>query len=248
MSHFDFVDQLSPELSCKGYDSPMRRGILFVLSGASGVGKGSMLQHVLNQEGAKLYFSISWTTRSARKDELDGLDYFFKTRKEFETELHDPNGGGFLEHAEFVGNMYGTPRRAVVEKLEAGIDVMLDVERIGALNIRHLMPEAVLVQVVPPNLSELRQRLLLRGTDALEVIGRRLKRAVEDISFAREFDYVIVNNTLLEASNKLSSIIHAERMRSSRTPQSWLDLAVSKDADLEVKLDRLEAQIRRNGH
>lgn len=232
----------------KGYDDTMRRGILFVLSGASGVGKGSMLQSVLIQEGAKMHFSVSWTTRAARAGEQDGLDYFFKTRAEFETELHDPNGGGFLEHAEFVGNLYGTPRRAVNEKLEAGRDVMLDVERIGALSVRHLMPEAVLVQVVPPNLSELRQRLLLRGTDDLDVIERRLKRAVEDISFARAFDYVIVNNILMEAKDKLTSIIHAERMRSSRTPQSWLDQAISKDMDLELRLNRLEAEIRRNGH
>ncbi len=226
----------------------MRRGILFVLSGASGVGKGSMLRSVLIQEGAKMHFSVSWTTRSPRPGEENGLDYFFKTREEFETELHDPNGGGFLEHAEFVGNFYGTPRRAVNEKLEAGIDVMLDVERIGALSVRKLMPEAVLVQVVPPSLSELRQRLLLRGTDALEVIEKRLKRAVEDISFAREFDYVIVNSILNEARDKLSTVIHAERMHSSRTPQSWLDQAVSKDPALEVQLDRLETEIRRNGH
>jgi guanylate kinase len=235
-------------LNSKGYDALMRRGILFVLSGASGVGKGSMLRYVLNLEGAKLHFSISWTTRSARTNEQSGQDYYFKTREEFETELHDPNGGGFLEHAEFVGNLYGTPRRAVNEKLEAGIDVMLDVERMGALSVRRLMPEAVLVQVVPPSLSELRQRLLLRGTDDLDVIERRLARAVEDIGFAREFDYVIVNNTLMEAVDKLTSIIHAERLRSNHTPQSWLDQAVSKDPELEVKLDRLEAEIRRNGH
>jgi guanylate kinase len=247
-SHFEFSLEHSPEMRPKGYDALMRRGILFVLSGASGVGKGSMLRYVLNLEGAKMHFSVSWTTRSARSGEQDGLDYYFKTRAEFETELHDPNGGGFLEHAEFVGNFYGTPRRAVNEKLEAGIDVMLDVERIGALSVRQLMPEAVLVQVVPPNLSELRQRLLLRGTDDLDAIGRRLKRAVEDIGFAREFDYVIVNNTLMEAVDKLTSIIHAERMRSSRTPQSWLEQAVSKDPDLELRLDRLEAEIRRNGH
>jgi guanylate kinase len=241
MSHFELDStKYSHELNLKGYDSLMRRGILFVLSGASGVGKGSMLQSVLIQEGAKMHFSISWTTRTARAGEQHGLDYFFKTREEFETELHDPNGGGFLEHAEFVGNLYGTPRRAVTEKLELGID--------GALCIRQLMPEAVLVQVVPPNLSELRQRLLLRGTDDLDVIERRLKRAVEDISFAREFDYVIVNNILMEAKDKLTSIIHAERMRSSRTPQSWLDQAVSKDPELELRLDRLEAEIRRNGH
>jgi guanylate kinase len=226
----------------------MRQGILFVLSGASGVGKGSMLQGVLIQEAAKMHFSISWTTRTPREGEKNGLDYYFKTRQEFETEMHDPNGGGFLEHAQFVENLYGTPRRAVNEKLEAGIDVMLDVERIGAFNVRKLMPEAVLVQVVPPSLSELRQRLLLRGTDSIEVIEKRLKRAVEDISYAKEFDYVIVNDIKIEAIDKLTSIIHAERLRSKHTPQGWLDRAVSKDPELEVRLDRLEAEIRRNGH
>jgi guanylate kinase len=222
----------------------MRRGILFVLSGASGVGKGTVLTSVLLYEGENLYFSVSWTTRARREKEVDGKDYHFVTREEFEQEM---KGIGFLEHAEFVGNLYGTPRRAVEKKLEAGVDVILDVERMGALNVKHLMPEAVLIQLVPPNLSKLRQRLLRRGTDALDVIGRRLERAKEDMEYFREFDYVIVNDYLSDAINELQSVITAERLSSQRIDAEAFEISSSKDAKLEEELDRLEQEIRLSG-
>ncbi|MEY4529954.1 MAG: hypothetical protein RLZZ156_675 [Deinococcota bacterium] len=222
----------------------MRRGILFVLSGASGVGKGTVLSYVLSQDD-NLYFSVSWTTRSQRKGEVDGKDYFFKTREEFMFELETT---GFLEHAEFVGNMYGTPRRPVEQQLEAGNDVILDVERIGALNVKRLMPEAVLVQLVPPNLSKLRQRLLKRGTDALEVIGRRLSRATEDMQYYHKFDYVIVNDELSTAVDDLESVLRAERLGTSRiVPWEFL-VHSSQDPELEPELDALEQRIRNSGH
>ncbi len=221
----------------------MRRGILFVLSGASGVGKGTVLSYVLSQDD-NLYFSVSWTTRGQRKGEVNGKDYFFKSREEFILELETT---GFLEHAEFVGNMYGTPRRAVELQLEAGNDVILDVERIGALNVKRLMPEAVLVQLVPPNLSKLRQRLLKRGTDALDVIGRRLKRAEEDMSYYREFDYVIVNDDLATAVDDLEGVLRAERLSTSRiVPEAFL-VHSSQDLNLELELDALEERIRASG-
>jgi guanylate kinase len=221
----------------------MRRGILFVLSGASGVGKGAVLSYVLSQD-EHLYFSVSWTTRAQRKGEADGKDYHFVTREDFEQEM---KGIGFLEHAEFVGNLYGTPRRAVEKKLEAGIDVMLDVERIGALNVKQLMPDAIMVQLVPPNLSRLRQRLLKRGTDALEVIGRRLVRAKEDMNYFHAFDYVIVNDELGMAVGDLESVIRAERLRSSRIVADAFAIHSSQDAKLEEELDRLESEIRLSG-
>jgi guanylate kinase len=221
----------------------MRRGILFVLSGASGVGKGSVLSYVLNTD-ENLYFSVSWTTRGQRKGEVNGKDYFFKTRNEFLQELETT---GFLEHAEFVGNLYGTPRRAIEEQLEAGKDVILDVERIGALNVKRLMPEAVLVQLVPPNLSKLRQRLLKRGTDALDVIGKRLERAKEDMEFYHEFDYVIVNDELNDAVNDLESILRAERLSSRRIVAADFAIHSSQDPSLESELDALEAKIRSSG-
>ena len=221
----------------------MRRGILFVLSGASGVGKGTVLRSVL-LEDENLYFSVSWTTRAQRKGELDSKDYHFVTREDFEQEM---KGIGFLEHAEFVGNLYGTPRRAVEKKLEAGIDVMLDVERIGALNVKRLVPDAVLIQLVPPNLSKLRQRLLKRGTDALEVIGRRLERAREDMDFYRKFDFVIVNDDLSDAIRELQSVVTAERLSSTRIHPAAFAIHSSKDAKLEEELDRLESEIRLSG-
>jgi guanylate kinase len=220
----------------------MRRGILFVLSGASGVGKGSVLQYVLTDEN--LYFSVSWTTRGQRTGEVDGKDYHFVTREEFEQEM---KGIGFLEHAEFVGNLYGTPRRAVEKKLEAGVDVILDVERFGALNVKQLMPEAVLVQLVPPNLSELRKRLLKRATDSHEVIVKRLIRAQEDMVYFDKFDYVIVNELLETAAGDLESVIRAERLRSNRVDREAFKIRSSRDLVLEEKLDRLELEIRRSG-
>jgi guanylate kinase len=222
----------------------MRRGILFVLSGASGVGKGTVLSYVLSQE-ENLHFSVSWTTRNQRKGEIDGKDYFFKSRAEFLAELETT--AGFLEHAEFVGNLYGTPRRPVEEQLEAGKDVILDVERIGALNVKRLMPEAVLIQLVPPNLSKLRQRLLKRGTDALDVIGKRLQRAKEDMEYYHEFDYVIVNDDLSTAVDDLESILRAERLSSRRIVPAEFALHSSQDLSLEVELDALEARIRASG-
>ena len=156
-------------------------------------------------------------------------------------------GIGFLEYAEFVSNLYGTPRRAVEKKLEAGIDVMLDVERIGALNVKRLVPDAVLIQLVPPNLSKLRQRLLKRGTDALEVIGKRLERAREDMNFYREFDFVIVNDDLSDAIRELQSVVTAERLNSARIHLDAFAIHSSKDAKLEEELDRLESEIRLSG-
>lgn len=221
----------------------MRRGILFVLSGASGVGKGTVLSYVLSQDD-NLYFSVSWTTRGQRKGEIGGKDYFFKTREEFTHELETT---GFLEHAEFVGQLYGTPRRAVEQQLEAGNDVILDVERIGALNVKRLMPEAVLVQLVPPNLSKLRQRLLKRGTDALDVIDRRLTRAKEDMQYYHKFDYVIINDDLATAVDDLSSVLRAERLSTSRIIPSEFEVHSSQDSELELELDNLEQRIRQSG-
>ena len=221
-----------------------RRGILFVLSGASGVGKGTILSYVLSQE-SNLHFSVSWTTRERRAGEIDAKDYFFKSRTDFETELND--GSGFLEYAEFVGNLYGTPRRAIEERLAAGSDVILDVELVGAINVAKLMPDAVLVLVVPPDLSILRRRLLKRGTDALPVIEKRLKRAVEDMTHYGKFDYVIVNRDLLSAVNDLEAIIHAERLRSSALDPVEFKIHSSRDPKIEADLDRLQELILRSG-
>ncbi len=225
----------------------MRRGILFVLSGASGVGKGTILLSVLGQERDHLHFSVSWTTRDRRAHEIDGREYHFKTRPEFEHELHDPKGGGFLEHAEFVGNLYGTPRRPIEEQLAAGMDVICDIELVGAIQVKQLMSEAVFILVVPPNLTELRRRLLRRATDALPVIQKRLTRAVQDMTHYPKFNYVIVNDTLHTAVDDLLAVIRAERLRSSRIDPTDFAGHSSKDPDREPELDRLENEIRKSG-
>lgn len=205
-----------------------------------------MLQLVLAQTPS-LSFSISWTTRTARASEVEGRDYFFKTREEFERELNDPEGAGFLEHAEFVGNLYGTPRRAVDAMLAAGEDVVLDIELDGAMQVARKVPEAVLILVVPPSLSVLRMRLLRRGTDALPVIRRRLERAVHDMAKAPQFHYVIVNGELHSAVDDLSSIVRSQRLRASRLGPDDLATYASTDPELESELDRVEAKIRDSG-
>jgi guanylate kinase len=221
----------------------MRRGILFVLSGASGVGKGTVLRSLLADD-ENLYFSVSWTTRKQRDGEVDAKDYHFVTRDEFEQEM---KGIGFLEHAEFVGNLYGTPRRAVEKKLEAGVDVVLDVERFGALNVKKLVPDAVLIQLVPPNLSELRKRLLIRDTDTPEVIAKRLVRAQEDMLFYREFHYIVVNEKVPLAVADLQSIVQAERLKSKRINANDFAIHSTKIPGLEQDLDRLELEKQRSG-
>lgn len=223
-----------------------KRGTLFVLSGASGVGKGSMLQLVLAQT-PDLHFSVSWTTRPPRASEVEGRDYFFKSREEFERELSDPEGAGFLEHAEFVGNLYGTPRRAVESLLAAGHDVILDIELDGAMQVARKLTDAVLILVVPPSLSVLRLRLLRRGTDALPVIRRRLERAVRDMARAPQFHFVIVNGELHSAVDDLAAIVRSQRLRASRIDAADLAVFGGTDPDLEAELDRVEAKIRDSG-
>jgi guanylate kinase len=229
------------------YPQPLANpGTLFVLSGASGVGKGSMLKWVLAEERKRLWFSVSWTTRSQRPGEVEGVDYFFKTTDGFVAELEDPKGG-FLEHAEFVGHRYGTPRRPIAERLAAGQDVILDIELQGAMQVRALMPEAILILVVPPNLSILRHRLLKRGTEALDVIERRIGRAERDIGRAHEFHYVIVNDTLSTAVDDLQAIIRAERLRASKRSEADLRRFSSTDPEFEPEVKRIEAVIRQSG-
>ena len=226
----------------------MNRGILFVVSGASGVGKGSILSLVLASETPeRVFFSVSWTTRERRPREIEAKDYHFVGQDQFLAELNDPTGGGFLEHAEFVGNLYGTPCRPVEAALSAGRDVVLDIELDGAMQVKRSMPDAVFILVVPPSLSILRMRLLRRGTDALPVIAKRLERAIEDMSRARHFDYVIENDELHTAVDDLLAVLRSERLRYTRQDAAELARHSSRDEALERELDRTEEKIRASG-
>jgi guanylate kinase len=189
-----------------------RRGILFVMTGASGVGKDTIRQAAL-PDIENLFFSISATTRSARPGEVHGKQYYFYDKATFETMLAE---GGFLEHADYVGDYYGTPARPVHEALEQGKDVLLELELVGARKVKEKLPEAVMIFIAPPTLIELERRLRGRGTDSEEKIQKRLKRAREEIRAVKEFDYVIINAMLLDAVQDFKSVLRSEKLRSKR--------------------------------
>lgn len=185
-----------------------KRGVLTVISGPSGVGKGTIINKLF-EIGDNLYFSVSATTRKPRPGEIDGVHYSFKNREEFE---HDIETGEMLEHAVFNGNYYGTPKSAVEEKLSAGKDVVLDIEIQGARNVKKLMPEAVLVYILPPSIDELKKRLVGRNTEDAETIRGRLSAAYRELHEAPElYDYFIVNDMVENAAIKIKDIIEGER-------------------------------------
>ncbi len=209
------------------------RGQLFVMTGASGVGKGTVRAKVL--ERTRLFYSISMTTRPPRPGERHGVDYYFVDRPTFEALLAQ---GGFLEHAEYVGHLYGTPKAPVERALARGEDVLLEIEVQGALQVKERMPEAVLIFLVPPSLSELKRRLVYRGTDSPERIQKRLEQAEREIRNAHRFDYVVVNDVLEEAVADFLAILTAERRRQARMGEA-IGRALARDEVLERDLDEI---------
>ena len=188
----------------------MRRGILFVMTGASGVGKDSIRRVALPQLG-EIVYSISATTRLKRDGEEHGSHYHFTDRAAFEGMIAS---GALLEHADYVGDYYGTPAGPVDEALARGRDVLLELELDGARQVKRRIPEAVMVFIAPPSLAELERRLRGRGTDDESKIQKRLARARDEIRAVREFEYVIVNDVLHRAAELFCSVIRAERARS----------------------------------
>lgn len=188
-----------------------RPGVLFVMTGASGVGKDTIRQAALPTV-ANLYFSISATTRARRPGEVHGKQYFFYEKDVFEKLIADD---ALLEHAEYVGDHYGTPAAPVQEALERGQDVLLEIELDGAREVKRRMPQAIMIFIAPPSLSELERRLRGRGTDSESRIQKRLARARDEIRAVQEFDYVVVNDTLPTAVRDFTSIIYAERARTT---------------------------------
>jgi len=195
-----------------------RRGILFVMTGASGVGKGSLRRAAAAALSGVVY-SISATTRRRRSTEVDGVDYHFVDRADFERMI---DGGALLEHAEYVGDLYGTPTAPVDAALAAGRDVLLEIELAGARQVRSRRADAVMLFIAPPSMGELERRLRGRGTDAEAKIQRRLARARDEIAAVREFDYVVVNDRLDEAAALLGAVLAAERARAGRVTDDEL--------------------------
>ena len=193
-------------------------GILFVLTGASGVGKGTVRKAAVPDLG-DVHFSVSATTRARRAHEIDGVHYRFVDANAFQALLER---GELLEHAEYVGDRYGTPAAPVDEALAQGRDVILEIELDGARQVRARRPEAVMLFLAPPSLAELERRLRGRGTDSEAKIQRRLARAREELKALREFDYVIVNDRLRDAVLAFQSVIRAERLRAARLSDAFV--------------------------
>ena len=190
----------------------MDRGRLIILSGPSGSGKSTVVSKAMNSR-QDLCFSVSVTTRPPRPGEVDGKDYFFISREQFhEMVVNDE----LLEHAEYVSNSYGTPRKYVEDRLDDGINVILDIEIQGARQVRERMPDALTVFVLPPSMEELRCRLEKRGTDSAEVIEARIRRAREELLEADFYDYLVINDDAELAAEKLCAIITASHCRFDR--------------------------------
>lgn len=192
------------------------RGLLIVMTGASGVGKGTLRENWL--AGQDVFYSTSWTTREPREGEVPGRDYVFVSPAEF---LAKAEQHGFLEHAQFVGNHYGTPIEPIEAALERGQDVILEIEVEGAMQVKERMGEgAVLVFIMPPSLTELRRRLTGRATETPERIEKRLARARDEIMEAHEFRYVVVNDDLERAVGEMLAIQQAERAK-QKPQEQW---------------------------
>ncbi len=179
------------------------KGILYVISAPSGCGKGTILSEVM-KSFKDIHYSVSATTRAPRDGEKNGINYYFISREEFEREIAC---GGMLEYAEFCDNYYGTPKAKVLEKLDAGIDVILEIETVGAMKVKKAYPDAVLIFILPPNIEALRERLIGRGTETLDVIDKRVGEAASEIEKAHNYDYVMVNDNLLDAIERLENIM-----------------------------------------
>ena len=188
-----------------------RAGVLSVISGFSGVGKGTIVKKLVEKEGYAL--SVSATSRAPRQGEVHGREYFFLTREEFHSMIEN---NGLIEWAEYVSNFYGTPREYVEERLAGGEDVILEIEPQGALKVKAQYPEAVLIFIVPPNAKELENRLVGRGTEEVETIKKRLKRAAEETSFIENYEYIVINDDLEDAVSDIHHIIQAASHKRER--------------------------------
>ena len=187
-----------------------RKGTLFIISGPSGTGKGTVIRELLSNHPEDVFLSVSATTRNPREGEIEGIHYYFKSKSDFETMISED---GFLEWACFCENYYGTPKEIVNSKLKSGIDVILEIEIQGAMKLKDSGIDAKFIFILPPSFEELKRRLTDRQTESAEVIKKRLDTAKSELPYAEKYDYVVVNDSVENAIHNIDSIINAERCK-----------------------------------
>ena len=213
------------------------KGNLIVISGPSGAGKGTIIKR-LREINDNIWLSISMTSRAVRSNDIPDVTYFFVTKGEFEKRIND---GVFLEYATYNGNYYGTPKDKIVDKLNEGIDVILEIEIQGALKVKELVPEAIFIFILPPSMNELKKRLVNRGTDSREKILDRFTTAYKEINEVTKYNYVVINDEVESAVSKVNAILLSERCRVDRIEEVYLnnmeeelhELLVDKDLENE---------------
>ena len=197
------------------------RGLLVVISGPSGVGKGTVRKALFNMPKHNLVYSVSMTTREKREGEVDGVDYYFVSKEEFTKRRKE---GKFLETAEFVGNYYGTPLDKVNEQLDQGNEVVLEIEVEGAIQVKRKVPDCVMIFIVPPGKQALYDRLKRRGTENEDVIAERIAKANREFKLAHLYDYIVVNDEVNNAADRIMAIIRAEHAKTERSIHSYMEL------------------------
>ncbi|MDW8801090.1 guanylate kinase [Clostridium sp. A1-XYC3] len=195
-----------------------KKGLLVVISGPSGAGKGTICKALLEQND--FWLSVSSTTRQPRKGEIEGTNYYFLSREQFEDRIAKDD---FLEYAEVYGNYYGTPKSKALEAIEKGQDVVLEIDIQGALKVKDTYPEGVFIFILPPSMEELKKRIINRGSETPESLMTRFKSAYKEINYISKYNYAVVNDTVEEAVQKIESIIVAERCRVDRVKEKILD-------------------------
>lgn len=195
----------------------MKKGLLIVISGASGTGKGTVCKELLARERG-VAFSVSATSRAPREGEQDGCEYYFRTRAEFEAMIAE---GAFLEYADVYGNYYGTPLAPIEARRSAGEDILLEIDTQGALNVMERCPDGTFIFLLPPSLEELRRRITGRGTESEESLARRLAAARDEIRLGRRYRYAVLNDTVEDATARIQTILTAERLRADMNPTQF---------------------------